>query len=121
MNDRHSFRCSWDDGTVHRIGGSIDTEEFSKGSGPTVPGFSIDDFDNQRDRIRTNKMGIGSNIGEISITPASMMKKDIESAIDKGYKDLDRGVKIRVLKELMEQFKHEGEDLRQSSRGVKRI
>ena len=118
-DDRHGFRRSWEDGTVQRIGG-IDTEEFSKGNGPTIPGFNDQDLSDQEDRIRSQNMGMKSPVDHLKSTPAGMMRKDIEESIERGYESLSRGTKIRVLKELMEKYQHEGEDIRQATRSVKR-
>lgn len=118
-DDKHAFSRSWEDGTVQRIGGGIDTEEFSKG--PTIPGFNDQDLVDQEDRIRSQNMGMKSPVDHLKSTPAGMMRKDIEESMERGYESLSRGAKIRVLEEIMNSLKVKGEEVRKALRSVRRI
>ena len=113
-----SVRNIWDDGMIQRIS-QIDTSEFTKNNGPTVPGFKQQDFNDQENRIRTDNMGMSNGL-DLTHTPAGVMKEDIAKSIEEGYSDLSRGTKIRVLKELMEQLGAEGEERRAMTIKVRR-
>ena len=120
----HLFNRVADDGKIHRVS-YVDTEEFEAGSGPTVPGptvpgFTDGDFSAQKDRIRSKQMTMSNPDNVHADSKAFDMKKEIGDSIAAGYKDLSRGLKIRVLKELLEKLKAEGEERRAEKIGVKR-
>ena len=117
--DRHFFRKVWDDGQVSRIS-HVDTEEFEKSSSPTVPGFSKGDFDAQEDRIRSEKMILKDPENVHVDDKGFEMKKEITESISRGYDDLSRGMKIRILNEILSDLKREGEERRAETMSVRR-
>lgn len=98
LTNRHRpiIRCS-----------SIDTEEYENGQIST-----------EKPEVKTKPMGFSD---KLKSTPAGMMKKELEESIEKGYENLSRGLKIRVLKELLEKYKEEGEQERKKIIGVRRL
>ena len=118
-DEKHGFSRAGDDGSIQRIS-EIDTEEFEKDNGPTVSGFSNKDFSDQEERIRSGHMGMSSPVDHLKSTPAGLMKQEIVDAIERGYEDLDRGTKIRVLKELVKRFELEGEERRANTKIIRR-
>ena len=95
---------------LHRISDSgkvqrIETEEYQKGNLPSSEDLDI------------GEMGFSFDLKD---TPAAILKKDLEDSIERGYGDLSRGTKIRVLKEITKRLEFEGEERRQAEKGVHR-
>ena len=111
FNNRHSFRLLRDDGVIQRVSSSeIDTEEYSNDSS------GMDNLLKHDENISKENKSLKTDL-----TPAGLLKRDLEESLDRGYENLSKSTKLRVLKELLKEYEDDFEDSRQSCQKVNRI